>query len=89
MKFIKYDVIIAGGSFAGLSVASKIKSGKVLIIDQKEPGKGVKSACGTLLYSVKEMGLEKAVMQEHSKMTLHTTFNKLDYLLYISYCKRF
>ncbi len=86
MKFIKYDVIIAGGSFAGLSVASKIKSGKVLIIDQKEPGKGIKSACGTLLYLVKEMGLEKAVMQKHSKMTLHTTFNKLDYFMETPFC---
>ena len=32
----KYDVIIAGASFAGLAVASKIKNKKVLLIDRKK-----------------------------------------------------
>lgn len=82
----KYDVIIAGGSFAGLSVASIIKSGKVLIIDQKELGKGVKSACGIPLYIIKKMGLEKAVLQKHSNIVLHTAFGKLNYFLTPPFC---
>ena len=40
----KYDVIIAGASFAGLAVASKIKNKRVLLIDKKEIGTHVRSA---------------------------------------------
>lgn len=37
-------MVIAGASFAGLAVASKIK-GRVLLIDKKEIGTGVTSVC--------------------------------------------
>ncbi|KKU25135.1 MAG: hypothetical protein UX37_C0030G0008 [Microgenomates group bacterium GW2011_GWA2_46_16] len=82
----KYNVIIAGGSFAGLSVASMIKSGKVLIIDQKKLGRGVKSACATLFYLVKEMGLQEAVLQKHANIILHTAFDKLNYFFKDPFC---
>ena len=43
----EYDVIIAGASFAGLAVASRITRGKVLLIDRKEIGAYQVSTCGT------------------------------------------
>jgi flavin-dependent dehydrogenase len=41
-----YDVIIAGASFAGLSVASRLQA-KVLLIDRFDIGTYQISACGT------------------------------------------
>ena len=54
----KYDIIIAGASFAGLSVASKLK-GNVLLIDRKDIGTHVTSACGTTANLMKEVKCEK------------------------------
>jgi len=82
----KYDVIIAGASFGGLAAASQIKAGKVLLIDQKKIGVGVKSACGTLLHFVEKLKLEKAVLQVHKKIVLHTNKKKLNYFLTQPFC---
>lgn len=82
----KYDVIIVGASFAGLAVASQIKSGRVLLIDQKEIGGEGKSACGTILYKMKELGLEEAVLQVHNEIFLHTTQGILKYQLFSPFC---
>ena len=54
----KYDVIIAGASFAGLAVASKITNGRALLIDRKYIGVHQTSACGTTIGLVKEVGCE-------------------------------
>ncbi len=43
-----YDVIIAGGSFAGLAVANQLRGQRVLLIDRKPIGSGRTSACGTI-----------------------------------------
>jgi flavin-dependent dehydrogenase len=66
-----FDAIIAGGSFAGLAVASQLE-GKVLIVDRKEIGHGQTSACGTTLETVKAIGAESSVLQEHPALLLHT-----------------
>lgn len=82
----EYDVIIVGASFAGVAVANKIKFAKVLLVDQKEIGVGVKSACGTLLYMVKKLKLEEAVLQVHKKIILHTSQGALEYFLENPFC---
>ncbi len=50
----RYDIIIAGASFAGLAVASRITDGKVLLIGRKKIGTRQQSACGTTIKMVKE-----------------------------------
>lgn len=82
----KFDVIIVGASFSGLAVASRIKSGKVLLIDQKDIGVGCKSACGTLLYFVKNLKLEQSVLQVHKKIVFHMRRGTLEFLLEKPFC---
>jgi flavin-dependent dehydrogenase len=68
---VKYDVIIAGHSFAGLAVASQLR-GKVLLIDPKPVGDGETSACGTLLGVPQRLGLMDSVLQVHPFLVFHT-----------------
>ena len=82
----KYDVIIAGASFAGLAVASKIDNGKVLLIDRKEIGTGVTSACGTTFELAKRVKCEKSILQTFSKAALHTKNDEINISLAEKYC---
>lgn len=68
---MKYDVIIAGGSFAGLAVASQLR-GEILLIDPKPIGEGQTSACGTLLGVPQRLGLMDSVLQVHPFLAIHT-----------------
>ena len=67
-----YDLIIAGASFAGLSVAHYFR-GKTLIIDRKEPGTVKTSACGTLYYIIEKLELEDSILQVHPVLYLHNS----------------
>lgn len=66
-----YDVIIAGGSFAGLAVASQL-GGKVLLIEPHGIGEKQTSACGTPLRVPERLGLMDSVLQVHRELVLHT-----------------
>lgn len=66
-----YDVIIAGGSFAGLAVASQLR-GKVLLIEPHGIGEQQTSACGTPLGVPECLGLMDSVLQVHRELVLHT-----------------
>lgn len=68
-----YDVIIAGASFAGLAVASRLARARVLLIDRKPPGEEPTSACGTLLGVVQRLGLEESLMQVQDRLAFHLT----------------
>jgi len=59
---LKYDVIIAGASFAGLAVARELK-GKILLIDKDEIGTHQTSACGTLVGTLEKFGCQDLVLQ--------------------------
>lgn len=67
----KYDAVIVGAAFAGLATAGKIKAGRTLLIDARPIGSGVKSACGTVLDVVLELGLEDCVRQRHENFIFH------------------
>jgi len=66
-----YDVIIVGGSFAGLAVASQLR-GKMLLIEPYKIGEHQTSACGTPLGVPKGLGLMDSVLQVHRELVLHT-----------------
>ena len=66
-----YDVIIVGGSFAGLAVASQLR-GKVLLIEPYKIGEHQTSACGTPLAVPERLGLMDTVLQVHHELVLHT-----------------
>lgn len=67
----KYDVIIAGASFAGLAVASRLK-GSVLILDRKDIGTSVTSACGSVSKFIESTGCKKSILQMFDTVALHT-----------------
>lgn len=81
----KYDVIIAGASFAGLAVASELKA-KVLLIDRFEIGGHQISACGTLVKTMKEINCEKAIIQKLYTATIHTENRAIDIPLSEPFC---
>lgn len=65
-----YDAVIAGGSFAGLAVASRV-NGRVLLIDRGRIGEGQTSACGTFLRTLKGFGCEDSVLQVFTRAVFH------------------
>ena len=68
----KFDVVIAGGSFAGLAVAGEIADGSVVIIDRKELGSGQTSACGVPVQLVEELGAGEAILQRFDTAAFHS-----------------
>ncbi len=67
---VKYDVVIVGGSFGGLAVASQLR-GSTLVIDRKPIGAGQRSACATPLRVPRALGLEESVLQVHDRALFH------------------
>lgn len=80
-----YDVIIAGASFAGLSVASKLK-GKVLLIDMADIGKKQISACGAPLDVIEGVGCKDSVLQVSNIFSLHVNRREVEFNLKNPYC---
>ena len=67
-----YDVVVAGGSFAGLVLATTV-TGKVALIEKGEVGEGQTSACGTTLDLVQKLGLEASIEEVHEWGVMHTS----------------
>lgn len=66
-----WDAIVVGASFAGLAVARELR-GEVLLLDRNEVGAVQTSACGTLLWVPRALGVEESVLQVHTEAVLHT-----------------
>lgn len=80
-----FDAIIVGASFAGLSVARRLR-GDILLIDKKKIGTGQTSACCTILNTVKELGYEDSILQETDTIILHTAWSDLIFKLPLPFC---
>ncbi|VVB87000.1 Digeranylgeranylglycerophospholipid reductase [uncultured archaeon] len=65
-----YDAIIAGASFAGLTVADNI-DGDILLVDRKEIGTKQTSACATFTSVLEEVGCKNSILQEFDTLVLH------------------
>jgi flavin-dependent dehydrogenase len=66
-----YDVVVAGGSFAGLVVATTV-GGRVALVEKGEVGEGQTSACGTTLDVVQKLGLDECIEEVHEWGVMHT-----------------
>jgi len=81
----EFDVIIIGASFAGLSVASRLK-GNILLIDKCNIGDCQISACGAPVDVVKEIGCEDSVLQVSNIFSFHVNKKRVDFYLEKPYC---
>jgi flavin-dependent dehydrogenase len=88
----EYDVVICGGSFAGLAVARELRASRarVLVLDRYEIGEKQTSACCAPTEWIVNLGLEASIKQTFDSMVLHTqgahvrwrlpyTFSTFDY----------
>jgi menaquinone-9 beta-reductase len=66
----RYDVVIAGASFAGLATALQLR-GRVLVLDHRPVGEGQTSACGTTLAALEAIGARPTLQQVHRELVLH------------------
>ncbi|NOZ64563.1 MAG: hypothetical protein GXO71_06500 [Caldiserica bacterium] len=81
----EYQVIIAGASFAGLSVASQLE-GKVLLIDSADIGKRQISACGAPLDVIEGIGCKDSVLQVSHLFSLHVNGKEVNFYFKRPYC---
>ncbi len=81
-----YDVIIAGGSFAGLAVAAQLRGRRVLLVEPHSIGAVQTSACGTLLAVLEATRTLDSLLQVHHVFTLHLGIRTVDYALPYPFC---
>jgi flavin-dependent dehydrogenase len=81
----QYDVIIVGGSFAGLSAAAQLKGRRVLLIDQRPIGSHQTSTCAMPLATAEALGVLSSVLEVHHSATIHTGGRHLAYRLNVPY----
>jgi len=81
-----YDVIIAGGSFAGLAAAAQLRGRRILLIEPHAIGAVQTSACGTLLAILEATGTLDSLLQVHGRLMLHLGQRTFEYPLPYSFC---
>src|SRR3954471_16255001 len=70
------DVLVCGGSFAGLAVARELRGSgaRVLVVDRYEIGERQTSACGIPTEWLRAMELMGAHRQKFGRLVVHTPF---------------
>lgn len=81
-----YDVIIAGGSFAGLAAAVQLRGKRVLVVEPHEIGAVQTSACGTLLGVLEATRTIDSLLQVHDRLLLHLGGRTFEYPTPFSFC---
>jgi flavin-dependent dehydrogenase len=82
---VSYDVVVAGGSFAGLVVATSVR-GRVALIEKGEVGDSQTSACGTTLDLVEKLGLEASIEEVHDEGVFHLRHGVVRFRLPYRFC---
>lgn len=83
---VDYDVVIAGGSFAGLAAAVQLRGRRVLLIEPDTIGEPQTSACGTLLEVLQATGTLESLAQTHDRFVLHLPRRTFIYPLPYPFC---
>src|ERR1700761_460789 len=75
------DVLICGGSFAGLAVARELAGtgADVMVIDRYEIGERQTSACGIPTTWLTALGLQGALQQPFPELVIHTPYTTVRY----------
>lgn len=81
-----YDVIIAGGSFAGLAAAAQLRGKRVLLIEPHSIGSIQTSACGTPLAVLEATGTGDSLIQVHDRILLHLDRRTIEFPLDYPFC---
>src|SRR3990172_3172869 len=81
-----YDVLIAGGSFAGLAAAVQLRGRRVLVVEPREIGAVQTSACGTPLAGLQATGTVDSLLQIHNSLVLHFGDATIEYPLPYAFC---
>lgn len=71
MRASRFDVILAGGSFAGLAVARALRGRRVLLLEPRRIGSVQASACGTLLEVLQATGVMRSLLEVHDSLVIH------------------
>ena len=81
-----YDVLIAGGSFAGLAAAVQLRGRRVLLVEPHQIGAVQTSACGTLLAVLQATGTLDSLLQVHDSVVLHLGEATIEYPTPYAFC---
>jgi len=81
-----YDVIIAGGSFAGLAAAAQLRGKHVLMVEPHAIGAVQTSACGTLLAVLEATGTMDSLLQAHDRIVIHLENKTYRFPLMYPFC---
>lgn len=83
---MKYDVIIAGGSYGGLAAAIQLRGKRVLMVEPNEIGAVQTSACGTLLSVLEATGTTDSLLQVHEVIVIHFPGRAYEFPLSYPFC---
>ncbi len=81
-----FDVIIAGGSFAGLAAAVQLRDKRVLLVEPHPIGAVQTSACGTLLAVLEATRTADSLLQVHNRILLHLGPKVVEFELDYPFC---
>jgi len=81
-----YDVIIAGGSFAGLAAAAQLRGKRVLMVEPHVIGAVQTSACGTLLAVLEATGTMDSLLQVHDCIVIHLEKQAYEFSMLYPFC---
>ncbi len=84
MNMENYDIVIAGGSFAGLSVA-RFSKGKKLILERGASFKQ-RSTCGVPLFLTEKLGCKGSVLRKFDKIFFRVDSSEFEVKLKYQYC---
>jgi flavin-dependent dehydrogenase len=82
---VAYDAVVAGGSFAGLVMATTLR-GRVALVEKGEVGDGQTSACGTTLDAIEKLGLEESIEEVHDEGVMHLRHGVVRFRLPYRFC---
>ena len=74
-----FDVVIVGGSFAGLAAALGVRGYRVLILDQYPIGRHQSSTCGLPLAVARAVGAESSIYEVVDTLVLHTAGREIHF----------
>jgi len=82
---LDYDVIIAGASFAGLTLANRIR-GRILLIDRSDVGALQTSACATLVDVLEKMDCKDSLLKELYTVNWQTCYGSYKFKAFEPFC---